>query len=196
MVSVFDQRLRGRGFDSRSGHSCVTTLGKLLTPTCLEGSPVSSLKCDRWHRSKFRELLGRCLRRQWNTDCSKPRGLCHGTRAVAGQVAGLPPAHPRAPNGRGWACRRDGPAYWAAVWLGARETKLIIWKLGAILNTVQGSLYLQSRTHTDIYTHTDTQGCAMGPPTWPWRCGLMAHPVSGVSHSVKFTSAYSTLHRV
>ena len=30
-----------------SRRSCVTTLGKLLTPTCLEGSPVSSLKCDR-----------------------------------------------------------------------------------------------------------------------------------------------------
>jgi len=22
--------------------------------------------------------------------------------------------------------------------------------------------------------------CAMGPPMWPWRCGLMARPVSGV----------------
>ena len=26
----------------------VATLGKSLTPTCLEGSPVSSLKCDGW----------------------------------------------------------------------------------------------------------------------------------------------------
>ena len=42
-----DFRPQGREFDSRSGRSCVTTLGKLLTPTCLEGSPVSSLKCDR-----------------------------------------------------------------------------------------------------------------------------------------------------
>jgi len=33
------------------------TLGKLLTPIALEGSPVSSLKCDRWHRSD----LERCL---------------------------------------------------------------------------------------------------------------------------------------
>jgi len=23
--------------------------------------------------------------------------------------------------------------------------------------------------------------CAMGPPMWPWHCGLMARPVSGVS---------------
>ena len=45
-----DFRPSGSGFDSQSGHSCVTTLGKLLTPTCLEGSPVSSLNCDGWQR--------------------------------------------------------------------------------------------------------------------------------------------------
>jgi len=31
-----DFRPRGHGFDPRSGHSCVTTLGKLFTPTCLD----------------------------------------------------------------------------------------------------------------------------------------------------------------
>ena len=36
-----------------------------------------------------------------------------------------------------------------------------------------------SRIHTDIPT-SPPQGCAMGPPMWPWRCGLMARPVSGV----------------
>jgi len=33
--------------------------------------------------------------------------------------------HLRGLNGRGRACGRDGPAYWAAMWLGGRETKLI-----------------------------------------------------------------------
>ena len=73
-----------------------------------------------------------------------------------------------------------GPACWAATRLGGRETKLVYLKLGAILNTVQGSLYPTHHAHIQTHTHTHTQGCAMGPPMWPWRCGLMARPVSGV----------------
>jgi len=129
----------------------------------LEGSPVSSLKCDRWHRSKFRELLGRCLRRQWNTDCSKPRGLCHGTRAVAGQVA-RPAAG--SPTGAQWAWTgvQEGRAGLLGSYVAWRKrNKADIWKLmGTILNTVQGSLYLQSRTHTDTHTHTHS-GLRNGP---------------------------------
>ena len=90
---------------------------------------------------KFRDLFDRCLRRQWNTDCSKPRGLSHGTRAVAvSWVASLLPARPMGVQG-------GGPAYWPAVWLGARETKLDL-KLGALLNTVQGSLLPTHHAHT------------------------------------------------
>jgi len=65
-----------------------------------------------------------------------------------------------------------------------KRNKADIWKLGTLLNTVQVSLYLHI-THTcrHLHTHTDTQGCAMGPPMSPWRCGLMAHPVSGVEWS-------------
>ena len=74
-------RPQGREFDPRSRRSCVTTLGKLLTPTCLEGSPVSSLKCDR-AAVKFRAVWPLpvpasgilILQATW---------LCHGTRAVA-----------------------------------------------------------------------------------------------------------------
>ena len=35
VVSLSDSWLRGRGFDSRPAHHQATTLGKLLTPTCL-----------------------------------------------------------------------------------------------------------------------------------------------------------------
>ena len=35
-----DFRPRGQGFDSRSGRSCVTTLGKLFTPTCLDADSL------------------------------------------------------------------------------------------------------------------------------------------------------------
>ena len=31
---------RGHGFNPRSGRSCVTTLGKLLTPTCLDAESL------------------------------------------------------------------------------------------------------------------------------------------------------------
>jgi len=72
------------------------------------------------------------------------------------------------------------PACWAATRLGGRQTKLDL-KLGAILNTVQGSLLPTHHVH--IQTHTHTQGCAMGPPMWPWHCGLIARTVSGVEWS-------------
>ena len=123
-------------------------------------------------RAKFRELFGHCLRSQWKL-ILQAGWLCHGTRAVAvSWVAGLLPGSPGRAGG-------GGPACWAATQLGGRETKLVYSKLGAILNTVQGSLLpYTSRTHT--HTHTHTQGCTMGPPMWPWRCGLMARPVSGV----------------
>jgi len=45
------------------------------------------------------------------------------------------------------------------VWLGARETKLDL-KLGALLNTVQGSLLPTHHAHTHTHTHT---GLRNGP---------------------------------
>jgi len=68
----------------------VTTLGKLLTPTCLEGSPVSSLNCDGWRWLNL-ESFDHCRRRQRETDVLTA-GPCHGSpssplRAVA--VCGL-----------------------------------------------------------------------------------------------------------
>jgi len=157
------------------------TLRKLLTPTCLEGSPVSSLKCDRRQGPKFRELFGPCLRRQWKL-ILQAGWLYHGTRAMAvSRVAGLLSG---SPTGAQWAWTGvlgGGLACWAATRLGGRETKLVYLKLGAIPNTAQGSLYPTHHAH--IQTHTHTQGCAMGPPVGPWRCGLMARPVSGVEWS-------------
>jgi len=38
-------------------YDIVATLGKSLTPTCLEGSPVSSLKCDRWPWSNLERAV-------------------------------------------------------------------------------------------------------------------------------------------
>ena len=76
-------------------------------------------------------------------------GLCHGTRAVACWVAGLLPARPRAPYGHGRACRGVG----RPTGLSARETKLDL-KLGALLNTVQGSLLPTHHAHTQTHTHT------------------------------------------
>jgi len=38
-------------------------------------------------------------------------------------------------------------------------------------------------TYRHTYLPLPPQGCAMGPPMWPWRCGLMARPVSGVEWS-------------
>jgi len=99
-------------------------------------------------------------------------------------VAGLLPGSPTGAQ-RAWTgVQGGGPACWAATRLGGRETKLVYLKLGAILST-RLSLPYTSRTHTDTHTHTHThtQGCAIGPPMWPWRCGLMAHPVSGVECS-------------
>jgi len=54
-----------------------------------------------------------------------------------------------------------GPAYWAATWLGARETKLDL-KLGALPNTVQGFLLPTHHAHTQTHTHTHS-GLHNGP---------------------------------
>jgi len=51
-----------------------------------------------------------------------------------------------------------------------------------------------SRIHTDTPT-SPPQGCAMGPPMWPWHCGLTARPVSGVEwedSQFGFKSGHST----
>jgi len=38
---VLDLRSRGRGFDSESGRNCITTVGKSLTPACLDADADS-----------------------------------------------------------------------------------------------------------------------------------------------------------
>jgi len=127
---------------------------------------------------KFRELFHRCLCRQW-TLMLQATGLRHGTRAVACWAVGLLPARPRACGGRA------GLPGSCVAWHKRNKAGL---KLGALLNTIQGLLlttyhaHTQSHTqsHTHTHTHTHTQGCAMGPPMWPWHCGLIARSVSGV----------------
>jgi len=42
---VFDLQLRGHGFNSHSGHGCVTTLGKLFTPLCLSYLALNERLC-------------------------------------------------------------------------------------------------------------------------------------------------------
>ena len=151
---------------------------RLNSWTGTKSSPVSSLKCDRRQRLNLESCL--------TAVCVASGILIVPSHAGCVTALGLWPA--------GWpACYRlahgcptgvqgggGGPAYRAAVWLGARETKLDL-KLGALLNTVQGCLLPTHYAHTQ--THTHTQGCAMGLPTWPWRCGLIACPVSGVEWS-------------
>jgi len=64
---------------------------------------VSSLKCDRWQRSNLESCLTAVCAAS-GILMLQATGLCHGTRAVACWVAGLLPARPRAPDGRGRAC--------------------------------------------------------------------------------------------
>jgi len=111
------------------------------------------------------------------------------------------PARPRAPYGpygRERACSEEGWAglLGAAGWLVRRETDPEL-TLGAILNTIQSSLFPSSSLpthHAYIQTHPPSppQGCALGPPMWPWRCGLTACPVSGVEWSGALLTSQST----
>ena len=54
----------------------------------------------------------------------------------------------------------------------------------SLLQTVfRQDIPFRHNTKHYIQTYPSTsppQGCAMGPPMWPWRCDLMARPVSGV----------------
>ena len=76
--------------------------------------------------------------------------------ALGPWLAGRPACYQLA-HGRPMGVQGGGQAYRAAVWLGARETKLDL-KLGALLNTVQGSLlptyHARIQTHTHTHTHT------------------------------------------
>jgi len=142
---------------------------------------VSSLKCDRWPRSR-----GSCLAAvgaaggililqavrlaaRWPTCClpARPRAPCgpYGhERACGGEGAGRPTGRSRA------ACQKRNRS---RVEIGCHtkyNTKL---SLPLLLPTYTSCI------HTDTPT-SPTQGCTMGPPMWPWRCGLTARPVSGV----------------
>jgi len=72
--------LLSQGFSSRARKSigCVGGHGIGLNSwTGTEGSPVSSLKCDRWQRLNLESRLIAVGAAGWHW-CSKPRGLCHG----------------------------------------------------------------------------------------------------------------------
>jgi len=138
---------------------------------------VSSLKCDRRPRSNLESCLAAVsaasgiliLQAEW---------LCHGIRAVAvSKLAGRPaaPACPRAPNGRGWACGGRGGLLGSCLdWQKRNKLEL---KLGAILNTIQGSLLTYPTHHAHIQTHPHTLGLHNGPTyvalaLWPQRPAL------------------------
>jgi len=139
----------------------VATLGKSLTPTCLEGSPVSSLNCDGWRWLNL-ESLNHCRRRQRETDVLTA-GPCHGSppplRAVA--VCGLG----WSPTGARWAyrgepaCRVGQPAKVAqhseTIWYKARRHYEMWYK---ILNSPSPLPSYTTRTRTDCTTctHTDS----------------------------------------
>ena len=180
--------LRRRGFNSlwaKKPTGCVGghAIG-LNSWTGTEGSPVSSLKCDRLQRlNQESHLTAVCatsgiLMFQAMRVVSRPsgRGLLGGRPAT-----GSPTGSRRACGGRA------GLSGSCVAWHKRNKAGL---KLGALLNTVQGSLSLHithtyRHRHTHTHTHTHTQGCAMGLPKWPWHCGLIAHPVSGVECGVE-----------
>jgi len=125
---------------------------------------------------KFREPFDRCLRRQSNTDVPSHAGCVTAFGPwPAGRLACYRIAH-KCPTGmRG----RAGLLGSGVAWHKRNKAGL---KLGALLNTVQGS-FPTYHAHIQTHTHTHTQGCAMGLPIWPWHCGLIACPVSGVEWS-------------
>ena len=129
-----------------------------------EGSPMSSLKCDRWQRLNLESRLAAVCTASgyW---CSKPRGLCHGPQGVAlcwvaGRPAtGSPEGHPTGVWGR------SGLPGSCVAW--HKRNKVGI-RLGALLNTVQGSLLTTHHAHTQTHTHS---GLHNGLTKWLWRCG-------------------------
>jgi len=144
---------------------------------------VSSLKCDRRLRSNLESCLAAVgatsgkliLQAEW---------LCHGIRAVAvSKLAGWPAA----PTQWAWTgvqrvCRgRGGLLGSHSAWRKRNKLEL---KLGAILNTIQGSLLTYPTHHAHIQTHPHTLRVAQ----WAHLCGLgtvasTARPVSGVEWS-------------
>jgi len=135
---------------------------------------------------------------EFRESCSAAVGAAGGklilqaVRLAARWLACCLPAHPRAPcgpygceracsgEGAGWPTERSRTTCQktnrSRVEIGRHtkyNTKL---SLPPIFPTYT------SRIHTDTPT-SPPQGCAMGPPMWPWRCGLTARPVSGVEWS-------------
>jgi len=129
--------------------------------TGTEGSPVSSLKCDRRQRLN----LESCLTAVCATSgilIGQVTELCHGTRAVACWATGLLPARLRAPDRRAagqaglpgscvaW-CKRNKAGFEAG-----HTTKYI----------TRLSVTHISRTHTDTNTHTHTHSGLRNGPTY------------------------------
>jgi len=84
-------RIQFRALHAKKSFGCVSghAIG-LNSWTGTEGSPVSSLKCDRWQRLNLQSrLIAVCAASgYW---CSKPRRLCHGPQG-RGSVLGSRPA--------------------------------------------------------------------------------------------------------
>ena len=136
-----------------------------------------------------RGLFGHGRRRWWKL-------TLQAVRLVARWPSCRLPARPRAPCGptgltgvNGLAAGGGGPVYWAQSHSLSKEKQKPELKLGAILNTIQSPLFPPPSSlpthHAYIQTYLPLlpQGRAMGPSMWPWRCGLMARPVSGVEWS-------------
>jgi len=108
-----DFRPRGHGFDPRSGRSCVTTLGKLFTPTCLYGlisRSIDSTALAITETSNFFNALERGNSRvdRLTGDFGDELLL----RAITGEDAGW---RPQRISGWSRLCRRD----FRLAWLGA-----------------------------------------------------------------------------
>jgi len=143
--------LRRRGFNSLRAKKAIGCVGGhakgLNSWTGTEGSPVSSLKCDKWQRLNLESRLtavctaSGILMFQATRVVSRPSG--HGL--LGGRPAtGSPTGARRACGGRA------GLLVSCVAWHKRNKAGL---KLGALLNTVQGSLSL-CITHTYRHTHT------------------------------------------
>jgi len=171
--------LQCRGFNSLQAKKPIGCVGGhaigLNSWTGTEDSPVSSLKCDMWQRLNLESCL---------TAVCATSGILmfQATRAVSrpsgrGLLGGRPATG--SPMGARRSCGGGEQAGLPGTCVAWHKTNKAGLKLGALLNTVQGSLSLHIM-HTYKHTHTHTQGCTMGLPIWPWHCGLIARHVSGV----------------
>jgi len=120
--------------------------------TGTEGSPVSSLKCDRWQRLNLESRLAAVCAASGHW-CSKPRGC---VMALGPWPAGWPACYQLAWRAYGG---RVGLPDSCVAWRKRNKAGL---KLCALLNTVQGSPLPTYHAHTHTHTsrrHLDNKEC-------------------------------------